>query len=306
MGASRTEGGPHEADARSDRGARRRRGRLLRRRRDAARNGLGRALDHPEPDPVADADPDPTPSPTVSPTPVETTTVEVWFYDPNGALFQSSRSVALPAVAGGAIEELLAGPEAAESAAGLITGVPEGTTLRGITIHEGVATVDLSDAFTDQETPALAAERLSQVVYTLTQFASIDSVRFRIDGTPLTNLGGFELDRPQTRADFAFAVPAILVQSPGIGDRVSSPVAISGTADVFEAVVSIEIRDANGTVLSSAFTMATCGTGCRGTFATTVRYDVNHTQPGTIVVFEVSAKDGSPQNVVRIPVTLTA
>jgi hypothetical protein len=249
--------------------------------------------------------PTPTQSPTESPTPVETATVEVWFYDPNGALFQSSRSVFVPAVAGGAIDGLLAGPTSVESAAGLTTGVPETTTLLGVTIHEGVATVDLSDAFTDQETPALAAERLSQVVYTMTQFATIDSVRFRIDGAPLTNLGGFELDRPQTRAAFAFALPAILVQSPGIGDRMSSPVAISGTADVFEAVVSVEIRDENGRVLSSAFTMATCGTGCRGTYSTTVRYDVDHTQPGVIVVFEVSAKDGSPQNVVRIPVTLT-
>jgi spore germination protein GerM len=256
----------------------------------------------------------PTPTPTESPsssatptsTPVQTATVEVWFYDPNGALFQSSRSVVLPAVAGGAIRELLAGPGPVESAAGLTTGVPDETSLLGITIHDGVATVDLSDAFTDQDTPAQASERLSQVVYTMTQFASIESVRFRVDGAPLTNLGGFELDRPQTRADFAYALPAILVQSPGITDRVSSPAAISGTADVFEAVVSIEIRDANGTVLSSAFTMATCGTGCRGTYSTTVRYDVDSTQPGMIVVFEVSAMDGSPQHVVRIPVTLTA
>jgi spore germination protein GerM len=256
--------------------------------------------------PTPTSTPTESPSSSATPTPVQTATVEVWFYDANGGLFQSSRSVVLPAIASGAIGELLAGPTSVESAVGLSTGVPEATNLLGITIHEGVATVDLSDAFTDQDTPAQASERLSQVVYTLTQFASIDSVRFRIDGAPLATLGGFELARPQTRADFAYAMPAILVQSPRIGDRVSSPVAISGTADVFEAVVSIEIRTANGAPLSSAFTMATCGSGCRGTFSTTVRYDVAQTQPGMIVVFEVSAKDGSHVNVVRIPVTLTA
>ncbi len=81
---------------------------------------------------------------------------------------------------------------------------------------------------------------------------------------------------------------------------------ISGTADVFEAVVSIAILDQHGKVIASTFTMATCGTGCRGTWETDVAYDVAATQPGTIRVYEVSAMDGSEIHVVNIPVTLTA
>ncbi|HYY09106.1 MAG TPA: Gmad2 immunoglobulin-like domain-containing protein, partial [Actinomycetota bacterium] len=77
-------------------------------------------------------------------------------------------------------------------------------------------------------------------------------------------------------------------------------------ADVFEAVVSISIYDQAGRVIASSFTMATCGTGCRGDYSTDVRYDVDRTQAGSIRVYEVSAKDGSPINVVEIPVTLTA
>ena len=146
---------------------------------------------------------------------------------------------------------------------------------------------------------------LSQIVYTLTQFDSIDGVRFEVNGTPLTNFGGYELDGPQRRASFADQLPAILVQSPGIGERVSSPVTISGTADVFEAVVSIAILDEHRRTVASSFTMATCGTGCRGSYTTDVRYDVGTRQPGTIRVYEVSAKDGSPLHVVEIPVILT-
>ena len=81
---------------------------------------------------------------------------------------------------------------------------------------------------------------------------------------------------------------------------------ISGTANVFEAVVSIAVLDEHGHTVASTFTMATCGTGCRGTYSTDVRYDVGTTQPGTIRVYEVSAMDGSQINVVDIPVTLTA
>lgn len=58
--------------------------------------------------------------------------------------------------------------------------------------------------------------------------------------------------------------------------------------------------------MASAFTIVTCGTGCRGTYSTDVRYDGGTTQPGPIRVYEVSAMDGSQIHVVDIPVTLTA
>src|SRR5205809_771106 len=95
----------------------------------------------------------------------------------------------------------------------------------------------------------------------------------------------------------------IATDSPVIGAAVSSPVAISGTADVFEAVVSYRILDENGKVVAQGTTMASCGTGCRGDFSVHVSYVVAHDQQGTIELFEASAKDGSPTNVVDVPVT---
>jgi len=245
------------------------------------------------------------PSPSPSPIPTRSMTYEVWFnYD--GYLFLSHRTEPfVPAVGAVSVEAVLDGPTNAESVAGVNSAITPGSDLLSLLIDDGVATVNLSEAFTSEETPAIAVGSLSQIVYTLTQFDSIDGVLFEVGGTRLTNFGGYGLDGPQRRASFADQLPAILVQSPGIGERVSSPVTISGSADVFEAVVSIAILDEHRHTVASSFTMATCGTGCRGSYATDVRYHVGTRQPGTIRVYEVSAKDGSPLHVVEIPVILT-
>ena len=248
----------------------------------------------------------PTPSPSSSPTPTRTMTYELWF-NLDGYLFVTHRTEPFtPAVGTRSLEALLDGPNETEAAAAVGSAINPGTRLLGLHIRDGVATVNLNEAFTAEETPAIAVGSLSQIVYTLTQFDSIDGVVFEVAGTRLTNFGGYELDDPQRRANFDDQLPAILVESPRIGLRVSSPVTISGTADVFEAVVSIAILDEHRGVIASSFTMATCGTGCRGTYTTDVRYDVRTRQPGTIRVYEVSAKDGSPLHVVEIPVLLTS
>jgi hypothetical protein len=260
----------------------------------------------PSPSQSVPASPTASPSPSGSPTPTRMMTYEVWFMNRNGLYVTHRTEPFTPAVGATAICAVLEGPTRAERAAGLFSQITEGSRLLDLSIEAGVATVDLDGTFVSQPTPAIAFGSLGQIVYTITQFDSVDAVNFTVDGAPLTNFAGYELDHPQRRKDFAESLPWILVETPGIDDRVSSPVRIEGTADVFEAVVSIAILDANGKVIASTFTMATCGTGCRGTYSTDVRYDVSETQPGTIKVFEVSAKDGSEINVVEIPVTLTA
>ena len=98
--------------------------------------------------------------------------------------------------------------------------------------------------------------------------------------------------------------PAIVVRTPGAGDEIVSPVTVAGTADVFEATVSIRILDANGQELAAAFATATCGTGCRGKYSAEVFFFTQERQDGTIEVFESSAADGSPLNLVSVPVEL--
>jgi len=242
--------------------------------------------------------------PTATPTPARGIGLQAWF-SRNGKLFVTNRTV--PATAGigqAALNRMLAGPSAAEYAAGLRSRIPATTTVHGVRISAGIATVDLSSSFESAASPSAMPLRIAQVVYTLTQFPTVTGVRFAIDGQGVTVVGGVPVQSPQTRAMYSGYLPAITVRSPVIGARLTSPVTVSGTADVFEATVSVRILDSAGHEVARTFTTASCGTGCRGDYSVTVSYSVPRTQPGTIEVFESSAKDGQPVNVQLIPVTL--
>jgi hypothetical protein len=233
------------------------------------------------------------------------TALQVWFTS-QGKLFVTERTVpATTSVGRAAVEQLLAGPTAAENAAAVRSQIPAGTSLRGLRISSGIATVDLSSSFEDQASTVTMPLRIAQMVYTLAQFPAVTGVRFEIDDQGVTVLGGVPVQSPQTRAMYSGYLPAITVQSPVIGQQVTSPVTVSGTADVFEAVVSVRILDAAGHEIARTFTTASCGTGCRGDYSVTVSYAVPRPEPGTIEVFESSAQDGQPVNVQQVPVTLS-
>ena len=61
--------------------------------------------------------------------------------------------------------------------------------------------------------------RLGQVVYTLTQFPTVQKVRFRLDGSPVNVFSseGIVLDHPVGRSDYAELLPAIVVDKPRRG-----------------------------------------------------------------------------------------
>ena|GEM_PF-271413 len=206
-------------------------------------------------------------------------------------------------VAAASMAELLAGPTAEEEALGMSTSIPEGTEYIGTTIDQGIATVDLSGEFESGGGSFSMAARLAQVVYTLTQFPTVDFVTFTLDGEPVEVFGGegIVMDRPVSRKDFESLTPAIFVSSPAVNDVVTSPLRVNGTANTFEAAFMLQVLDANDTIILEQPMMATSGTGTRGTFDTTIEFNA---QPGTqitLVVFEYSAKDGSAINVVEIP-----
>ncbi len=256
--------------------------------------------------PIAAPSPGTPPSTTPSTSPGRPFTYEVWFIR-DGKLFETRRTEPFtPGIGRLSLTTLLGGPSPAESAASVATAIPRGTELRDLAIVGGAAIVDLSPEFATSPSSPPMALRIAQVVYTIGQFSTVQRVTFRIGGVTQTVIGGVPVQNPQTRAMYDGFLPAILVESPSIGQRVSSPVTISGTADVFEATVSIRILDESGHELVSTFTTASCGTGCRGDYSAVVRYTVEHEQPGTIQVFEASAKDGSAINVQSVPVTLTA
>ena len=117
------------------------------------------------------------------------------------------------------------------------------------------------------------------------------------DGVPLEGAPGFGIP-------IGTELPPIAVALPQRDMDVWSPVHVVGSANVFEATVSIRILDSSGAVIAESFATATCGTGCRGLFGTDVEFTVDREQPGTVQVFEASAEDGSPTHMVEAPVTL--
>jgi Sporulation and spore germination/Kelch motif len=111
--------------------------------------------------------------------------LEVWF-SRGGRLVEALRThSATRQVATAAVEALLAGPDRAERAAGIHSEIPSGTRLNSIAISNGVARIDLSSDYQAGASSRALQLRLAQVVYTLTQFPTVSSVRLSVDGEPV-------------------------------------------------------------------------------------------------------------------------
>ncbi len=188
------------------------------------------------------------------------------------------------------------------------TAVPADTKVLGLVIEDGIARADLSAEFESGGGSFSMQMRLAQVVYTLTQFPTVKGVLFELDGREVDVIGGegIVVDHPLTRKDFASFLYPIVVTTPVEGQPVGNPVQVSGTANVFEANVTVVVLDAAGKEVGRTFTTATCGTGCRGTFSVAVAYRVSRQQSGTILVQDDDAAGtGRPPHEVGIPVVLS-
>lgn len=208
-----------------------------------------------------------------------------------------------------ALGMLLSGPTADETqmVPAMSSAIPVGTTLEGVNVSDGVATVDLSEDFASGGGSFSMMARLAQVVYTATRFDEVDSVLFELDGTPVTTFSteGIVLDGPQTREDYTDLLPMIFVDTPAFGGTLGNPARLSGVAAVFEAVFQASIADAEGVIVAEPpYLTTTTGTGW-GTFDETVDYNVDAPQWGSLIVWENSAKDGSQINLREYRVWLT-
>jgi hypothetical protein len=157
-----------------------------------------------------------------------------------------------------------------------------GTEQLDVSIEDGVAKITW-DART------LPHQAAAQVVYTLTQFPTIREVELP-DGTTAS------------RADFEDVSPPVLIEKPLPRDRVRSPIAVSGTASVFEATLVVELVQA-GKVLERKTVTASEGAPGRGTFTTS--FETVATGPAAIAAFSPSAEDGSEQHRVDVPIRIT-
>lgn len=247
-----------------------------------------------------------TTAPTATAAPVGTMTVRAYFmlgsFTDNPGLAPVLRTVPeTKAVARAAMTALLAGPQGAELEASpaMYTGIPDGTRLLDVTIADGTATVDLSAEYAGAKANFQSATADAQVVYTLTQFPTVKRVRILVAG--VRQGGALE------RSDFQLQpiLPAIFMDRPAWGAAAGNPVKLGGLANVFEATFRVSVLNAKGTVLADQRVMASCGTGCWGSFKASVPYEIGKAQYGTLRVYEPSPRDGSPINVTEYRVWLT-
>ena len=101
-----------------------------------------------------------------------------------------------------AVRALIAGPTAAEKQQKITSTVPRRTALRGVSVADGVATVDLGRRFASGRKAEVLAARVAQLVLTATAVPGVTSVQLLIDGgTPLGLFPGYATKFPITAAD---------------------------------------------------------------------------------------------------------
>ena len=141
-------------------------------------------------------------------------------------------------------------------------------------IAGGTATADLSTAFAQPASSTAVTRRVAEVVYTLTRFPSVRRVVIQVDGALLT-----EIPEPSESA---------------------TPLALAGSASVFEGTFVASIRSSGGKLLAKSAVQASQGAPGRGAFSASLSF--SSTAPaGLLVVYQVSMENGSKQDVVRIP-----
>ena len=279
-------------------------------------------------DRVIVANPGPTPT-TVAPTtttlpPTTTTTtapkvpvtersaVTVYFVK-HEHVVAAGREVEGAATPEAAVRALLAGPNGIiEEDLGFESTIPAGTVLRSVTVDGSVATVDLSGEFPSGGDNYSMQARVAQVVFTVTQFPNIDHVRFRIDGTAVSTMGGdgFLTVDNVDRTAFPGVTPLILVESPTPGQTVGAPLHVRGMSNTFEATVNYTLTDVNYPnvcsacaegVIKEGFTTATSGSGTWGTFEFDIAFNVERAGTVLFSVYEISPENGMRINETSIP-----
>jgi germination protein M len=247
---------------------------------------------------------------------VQTTRVTLYYMAPGGEeshrpgpfLVAVHRDIpSTPRIALATLRELLDGPSAADAALveGIGTAVPTSTLVLGVAIDDRVATVDLSREFESGGGSLSMFARLAQVVYTVSQWPTVDEVAFELDGQPVTVFSneGIEIDGPIGRDGFVDLLPRVFVDAPAAGAELRSGDRVTGVAAVFEGTFLYRLTDADGAVLAEGFESTDNGMGW-GAFDWALTFDVDERQQGSLTVWEASAKDGSDQAVRVTPVVL--
>lgn len=149
--------------------------------------------------------------------------------------------------------DLIAGPEDRETKGGIATSIPSETGIRKVSVQDGLAEVDVSRAFESSSLGPLSIKiRLAQVIYTLTRLDSVRQVTLKVEGRLLDGKSaGLPHDAPFSREDFEDVVPDVLIESPGWGEKICSPLVVQGSARAEKGTFQLSLFDQRGNGLAS-------------------------------------------------------
>lgn len=106
-----------------------------------------------------------------------------------------------------ALNRLLSGPTDAEDNSGYSSSIPGGVKLLSLSIKNGVAYIDFNSQFEFGTGTKIMYSRVYQVVFTATQFSTVNKVQILLNGQKKTNFAGEGLDLSHSlsrRASLAF------------------------------------------------------------------------------------------------------
>ena len=119
--------------------------------------------------------------------------VTLYFAGADGKLVPEEREIpAQEGLARATVNELIAGPQTA----GLSPTLPASALVEGMTVRDGLCTVDFSSELTERLPADAASQKLAvySIVNTLSQFDTVEQVRILVDGEPLSgSVDGIDL-----------------------------------------------------------------------------------------------------------------
>lgn len=209
----------------------------------------------------------------------------------SGRLAREPRQVDRATPARGALEAMLAGPVDPDYA----SLWNPATRVLGISHRDHLITLDLSREASEVSTGSAGeALMVEQLIWTVTEVLEpTASVLVTIEGRPAT-WGHLQWDRPRTRADALNTRLLVSIDSLPDGAVVGSPLRVTGEANVFEATLLWQVRDAHGAVVQNGFTNTSEGQ----TFAA---WSLTLTLPPGRYTLEVAESDPSGSEGSRKP-----
>ncbi|MFC6023287.1 GerMN domain-containing protein [Plantactinospora solaniradicis] len=190
-----------------------------------------------------------------------------------------------------AVRNLLDGPTGMDP--NYLNAWPTGTDLRGVSVSDGTATVDLAGAARNEVGEAVARMAVQQLVWTVTAVPGVSGVRLRLDGTPVDRLWGrVDVSGVLRRGPAVEVLAPVWLIAPQHGDAVGRTFQVHLAGILPEATAQLRIQRDGRTVSEETITLSIAGPA-QGEYRHSVTLP-----PGryTLTAYAISLADGREQH----------